>query len=176
MKDTQCLVSYVLPYSEPSPNVPPYFLQARGSVVSPVGDQIAKRETERLPGKSCELFPDDPEQPHLPSELIAHLSLHTQKLVATADANETYTTFTGVTRLKQGITPNGTFIPENEARTEESSVQLTRSVTVPAPSTSWDSDGLTGMYLTVRDRQRGSDQSGTPEEVQHHHQCYPNQS
>lgn len=56
------------------------------------------------------------------------------KLVATADANEAYTTFTGVTRLKQGITPKGTFIPESEDKSAESNVQLSRSVTVPAPS------------------------------------------
>lgn len=56
------------------------------------------------------------------------------KLVATADENEAYTTFTGVTRLKQGVTPKGTFIPENEVDSAESGVQLSRSVTVPAPS------------------------------------------
>lgn len=31
------------------------------------------------------------------------------KLVATSDANETFTTFTGVTRLKQGVAPSGAF-------------------------------------------------------------------
>lgn len=56
------------------------------------------------------------------------------KLVATSDASEAYTTFTGVTRLKQGITPKGTFIEENEDKSEESRAQLNRSVTVPAPS------------------------------------------
>ncbi|THH20394.1 hypothetical protein EUX98_g8592 [Antrodiella citrinella] len=34
------------------------------------------------------------------------------RLVATSDANEQYTTFTGVTRLKQGITPSGAFVED----------------------------------------------------------------
>lgn len=40
---------------------------------------------------------------------IDKLSPH-QKLVATSDENEAYTTFTGVTRMKQGISPSNTYV------------------------------------------------------------------
>ena len=84
--------------------------------------------------------------------------------------NEAYTTFTGVTRLKQGITPQGVFIPENDEKPSESGVQLTRSVTVPTPSTSSELDPRF-WGLTIRDSQRGSDQPCPSQEVQDHHQC-----
>ena len=61
------------------------------------------------------------------------LLIFVQKLVAAADEGEAYTTFTGATRLRQGVTPKGVFIPEEEVKSD---VQLSRSVTVPAPSTS----------------------------------------
>lgn len=94
-----------------------------------------------------------------------------QKLVATADPNETYTTFTGVTRLKQGITPTGTFVPDNEDKSSESSTPLTRSVTVPAPSTSPGSDHpFWNVISRLMDSQRGSDQSCPFKEVKDHHQ------
>ena len=47
-----------------------------------------------------------------------------QKLVAAEDSSEAYTTFTGVTRLKQGITPGNTYLDPPA---------LNRSVTTPAP-------------------------------------------
>ncbi|KAK7691652.1 hypothetical protein QCA50_005051 [Cerrena zonata] len=50
------------------------------------------------------------------------------KLVATSDANEAYTTFTGVTRLKQGITPANTVLDEQRSPT------LTRAATVSVTS------------------------------------------
>jgi len=56
------------------------------------------------------------------------------RLVATSDGNEAYTTFTGVTRLKQGITPKGTFIPEDKDKPSNPGAKLSRSVTVPTPT------------------------------------------
>ncbi|CAL1711160.1 unnamed protein product [Somion occarium] len=56
------------------------------------------------------------------------------RLVATSDANEAYTTFTGVTRLKQGIAPTGTFL-EDESRAaglnRAATVSVTSRPTVP---------------------------------------------
>ena len=76
------------------------------------------------------------------------------------DASEAYTTFTGVTRLKQGITLKGAAVPEDEAESADSDTQLSRSMTVPAPSMSWEHLMIPcGIYLTNRDRQRRSDQS-----------------
>ncbi|TCD60071.1 hypothetical protein EIP91_010777 [Steccherinum ochraceum] len=40
------------------------------------------------------------------------------KLVATSDVNEQYTTFTGVTRLKQGISPAGVFLDGSDSPAE----------------------------------------------------------
>jgi hypothetical protein len=37
-----------------------------------------------------------------------------QKLVASDNPNEAYTTFTGVTRLRQGISPQNVFVDRNE--------------------------------------------------------------
>jgi len=52
-----------------------------------------------------------------------------QKLVATSDSSDIYTTFTGSTRLKAGINPSGAYMdmPDNGPA-------LTRSATTPAPS------------------------------------------
>jgi len=36
-----------------------------------------------------------------------------KKLVATENPNEAYTTFTGVTRLRQGITPQNVFVDDD---------------------------------------------------------------
>lgn len=65
-----------------------------------------------------------------------------QKLVAAADVSEAYTSFTGATRLKQGITPKGTFVSESEDKSPDPNFQLNRSMTVPAPSASFESDHL----------------------------------
>lgn len=78
--------------------------------------------------------------PSYPALSLTMVLLNTQKLVATSDANEAYTTFTGVTRLKQGITPQGVFIPDDNEKPPEPPTQLSRSVTVPTPSTSSDPD------------------------------------
>ncbi|KAI0072836.1 hypothetical protein K474DRAFT_1678342 [Panus rudis PR-1116 ss-1] len=50
------------------------------------------------------------------------------KLVATSDPNEQYTTFTGVTRLKQGLSPAGAPLEDAAARLGDSG--LTRAATV----------------------------------------------
>jgi len=55
------------------------------------------------------------------------------KLVAASDADEAYTTFTGVTRLKQGITPQGAFVDDLQDTSD-----LGRSVTVPTPRVTVD--------------------------------------
>jgi len=55
------------------------------------------------------------------------------KLVATENPNEAYTTFTGVTRLKQGISPKGIFVDEQPAIDLNRTGSLVRSVTVPSP-------------------------------------------
>ncbi|EGO26507.1 hypothetical protein SERLADRAFT_360751 [Serpula lacrymans var. lacrymans S7.9] len=53
------------------------------------------------------------------------------KLVAASDASDAFTTFSGVTRLKQGVTPQNTFV---ESRPDtDSSPALNRSVTLPPP-------------------------------------------
>jgi len=59
------------------------------------------------------------------------------KLVASSDPGDTFTTFTGATKLKEGITPAGIYID----RPAESSAPLSRSataptVTFPTPDTS----------------------------------------
>ncbi|KAL4249263.1 NADPH Oxidase Activator [Abortiporus biennis] len=56
------------------------------------------------------------------------------KLVATSDANEQFTTFTGVTRLKQGVTPSGTFLDtpiSPEGLNRSATVSVTSRPTVP---------------------------------------------
>ena len=55
-----------------------------------------------------------------------------QKLIAASDTIDAYTTFTGVTRLQQGISPSGVFIERPTINTGESPmVGLTRSATSP---------------------------------------------
>ena len=51
------------------------------------------------------------------------------KLVAAADASDAFTEFTGINRLRNGITPSGTII----RKPTDDDPPLTRSVTVPAP-------------------------------------------
>jgi hypothetical protein len=51
------------------------------------------------------------------------------KLVAASDMGDAFTTFTGVTRLKSGITPSNTFID----RPDDSGPSLSRANTTPAP-------------------------------------------
>ena len=51
-----------------------------------------------------------------------------QRLVAASDETEAYTTFTGVTRLKQGISPSGVRIDD------QPSGNLSRAVTVAVTS------------------------------------------
>lgn len=55
------------------------------------------------------------------------------KLVATSDENEAYTTFTGVTRLKQGITPSGAYVDDQSAPPGETT-NLNRAATVSVTS------------------------------------------
>lgn len=52
------------------------------------------------------------------------------KLVAASDSGDAFTTFTGVTRLKSGISPSNTFIN----KPDESSPSLNRANTTPIPS------------------------------------------
>lgn len=61
------------------------------------------------------------------------------KLVAASEATDTYTTFSGSTRLKQGITPTGVFIdtPSNA----DAGAGLSRSATAPPTSNSKSNDG-----------------------------------
>ncbi|KAG6879171.1 hypothetical protein C0992_004704 [Termitomyces sp. T32_za158] len=53
------------------------------------------------------------------------------KLVAASDPGDTFTTFTGSTRLKQGISPSGVFVDRYSAVTQSN---LNRSATAPAAS------------------------------------------
>jgi hypothetical protein len=48
------------------------------------------------------------------------------KLIAAADSRDAFTGFTGSTNLKQGISPSGVYV-------EQPSVEVSRSVSVPAP-------------------------------------------
>jgi hypothetical protein len=48
-------------------------------------------------------------------------------LIAASDSQDAFTTFSGVTKLRQGITPTGVFV-------EQSAADLGRSATAPAPS------------------------------------------
>ena len=45
--------------------------------------------------------------------MTTRLPIFPQKLVASENPNEAYTTFTGVTRLRQGISPQNVFIDQN---------------------------------------------------------------
>jgi hypothetical protein len=55
--------------------------------------------------------------------------------VAASDPNDTFTTFTGSTRLKQGISPTGVYIdrPDFDAAVASN---LSRSITAPVASSS----------------------------------------
>ncbi|KAG6857726.1 hypothetical protein H0H87_004142 [Tephrocybe sp. NHM501043] len=55
------------------------------------------------------------------------------KLVAASDPGDTFTTFTGSTRLKQGISPSGVFV-ERPAFDSSVAMNLNRSATAPAAS------------------------------------------
>ncbi|KAF5386269.1 hypothetical protein D9615_002300 [Tricholomella constricta] len=57
------------------------------------------------------------------------------KLVAASDPGDTFTTFTGSTRLKQGISPSGVYVerPDFDSAVAQN---LSRSATAPAPSPS----------------------------------------
>lgn len=45
--------------------------------------------------------------------MTTRLPIFPQKLVASENPNEAYTTFTGVTRLRQGISPQNVFLEQN---------------------------------------------------------------
>ncbi len=53
-----------------------------------------------------------------------------QKLIAASDPGDAYTTFTGVTLLKQGISPSGVFIDGPDTGMNRSG-SLNRAVTAP---------------------------------------------
>ncbi|KAG7449742.1 NADPH oxidase regulator NoxR [Guyanagaster necrorhizus] len=53
------------------------------------------------------------------------------KLIAASDPGDAYTTFTGVTLLKQGISPSGVYISRINTRSPEPESSLNRSFTAP---------------------------------------------
>ncbi|KAK0459085.1 NADPH oxidase regulator NoxR [Desarmillaria tabescens] len=53
------------------------------------------------------------------------------KLIAASDPGDAYTTFTGVTLLKQGISPSGVYLSRTNTRSPESEPSLNRSFTAP---------------------------------------------
>ncbi|KAK0226330.1 NADPH oxidase regulator NoxR [Armillaria fumosa] len=53
------------------------------------------------------------------------------KLIAASDPGDAYTTFTGVTLLKQGISPSGVYISRSNTRSPEAEPSLIRSFTAP---------------------------------------------
>ncbi|KZV61081.1 hypothetical protein PENSPDRAFT_759646 [Peniophora sp. CONT] len=55
------------------------------------------------------------------------------RLVATENPNEAYTTFTGVTRLKQGISPQGVYVDERPIIDLNRNGSLVRTQTEPPP-------------------------------------------
>ncbi|RDB24740.1 Neutrophil cytosol factor 2 [Hypsizygus marmoreus] len=61
------------------------------------------------------------------------------KLVAASDPGDAFTEFTGVTRLKQGISPSGVYIERPDFDTAVAQ-NLSRSATAPAPSPSRTDD------------------------------------
>lgn len=61
------------------------------------------------------------------------------KLVAASDPSDTFTTFTGSTRLKQGITPTGVYIDRPDLDTV--TANLSRSLTAPAASSTPNVEG-----------------------------------
>ncbi|KAG6828074.1 hypothetical protein H0H92_009336 [Tricholoma furcatifolium] len=60
------------------------------------------------------------------------------KLVAASDPGDAFTTFTGVTRLKQGVSPSGVFVDRLDLDTSTAQSNIGRSATVPAPRTAGD--------------------------------------
>ncbi|KAG5731365.1 Neutrophil cytosol factor 2 [Termitomyces sp. T112] len=56
------------------------------------------------------------------------------KLVAASDLEDTFTTFTGSTRLKQGISPSGIFVDRTDLNSAVGQGNLNRSATAPAGS------------------------------------------
>ncbi|KAF9460762.1 NADPH oxidase regulator NoxR [Collybia nuda] len=69
------------------------------------------------------------------------------KLVAASDPGDAFTTFTGSTRLKQGISPSGVYVERPDFDTAVAS-NLSRSVTAPAASPSTpNGDGLRPVVL-----------------------------
>ncbi|KAG6866212.1 hypothetical protein C0991_007237 [Blastosporella zonata] len=54
------------------------------------------------------------------------------KLVAASDPEDTYTTFTGSTRLKQGISPSGVYVDRPDFDSSAAQNNLNRSATAPA--------------------------------------------
>ncbi|XP_006460860.1 hypothetical protein AGABI2DRAFT_69516 [Agaricus bisporus var. bisporus H97] len=63
-------------------------------------------------------------------------------LVASSDPNDAYTTFSGSTRLKQGITPNGLFIEDSEANITRSNSMPTIT---PKPKTNIEPPSASGI-------------------------------
>ncbi|KIK09857.1 hypothetical protein K443DRAFT_671168 [Laccaria amethystina LaAM-08-1] len=74
------------------------------------------------------------------------------KLVAASDPNDIFTTFSGSTRLKQGISPSGVFIdrPDTESAVSPS---VTRSASVP-PSTAPSRQPVDGVKLAGVERSK----------------------
>ncbi|KAG5645429.1 hypothetical protein DXG03_006253 [Asterophora parasitica] len=68
------------------------------------------------------------------------------KLVAASDPEDTFTTFTGSTRLKQGISPTGVYVdrPNFDSAVAQN---LSRSATPPAPSAPKPDDGSRSVAL-----------------------------
>ncbi|GLB37380.1 putative NADPH oxidase regulator [Lyophyllum shimeji] len=62
------------------------------------------------------------------------------KLVAATDPTDTFTTFTGATRLKQGISPSGVYIDRTDFDAAVAQNNLNRSATAPAASPSRAAD------------------------------------
>ncbi|KAG6889114.1 hypothetical protein C0995_003683 [Termitomyces sp. Mi166 len=56
------------------------------------------------------------------------------RLVAASDPGDTFTTFTGSTRLKQGISPSGVFVDPSDSNSAVTQSNLNRSATAPAVS------------------------------------------
>lgn len=70
------------------------------------------------------------------------------KLIAAEDEREAYTSFTGVTRLKQGLTPTGTR-SEDAPKTFDAAVNLKRAATIGAFGNESNSTTLTRAPTTI---------------------------
>jgi len=91
------------------------------------------------------------------------------KLVATSDANEQYTTFTGVTRLKQGISPAGVYLedgsPAENNLGRANTVAVTSRPTVPdedRPQPLQRAKTTINVPSDARERIRGGSGSASP--------------